>query len=329
MKIIFMGSDEIALGILNFLREKGELIVVSQPDKPSGRGQKLTPNAISSWALENNLKLLRPEKLDENFLAELKAFVPDIVFVMAYGRILKQAFIDLPPLGTWNFHASLLPKLRGASPIETAIAIGEKETGVCLMKMVLALDAGDIGALEKVAIDNTMTATMLREEIARASERLLVNNWERLAAGKIDATPQNAAEVTFCRPFTKDDTLLDVNAPAAEICLRVRAFAEKPGVAFIYNNERLKVFKAIEVKTDERPLIDNQKMNAGTIIESAERLRILTGVGVLEILELQKPGGKRLKAKDFLRGYPIKAGDKLTGGAHRPIAHNKPFPRGY
>lgn len=323
MKTLFMGSDPIALPLLQVLvRRSAELRVVSQPDKPSGRGQKTSPNDISAWALENNIPLLRPSRLDENFMGELKAFSPDIIFVMAYGRLLKQPIIDFPRLGTWNLHASLLPKLRGASPIETAIATGESETGVALMRMVLALDAGPVGAEVKIPLSPQMTAPVLRQLVSHASAQLVDHEWALIEQANLKVTPQNTSAATYCRILTKADTHLDPAAPAAELERRVRAFAERPGVAFIFAGERLKVFSA-------RALDDKAAAAPGTLLQANERIVISTGQGALELLELQRAGGKRMPARDFLRGYPLQAGQQLHGQLHRPLVAPQPFPRGF
>lgn len=323
MKTLFMGSDPIALPLLQVLaRRSTQLSIVSQPDKPTGRGQKLTPNAISAWAMESNLPLLRPAKLDDAFFAELKAFAPDIIFVMAYGRLLKAPIIDLPRLSTWNLHASLLPHLRGASPIETAIAQGDVETGVALMRMVLALDAGSVGPAVKIPLSAQMTGPVLRQLVSHAAGQVVDDHWHLLEAGRLSVTAQNDADATYCRPLTRADTLLDPAAPAQVLERRVRALAERPGVAFIYAGERLKVFAA-------RPAEDQPSAVPGTVLQSTERLVIATGQGTLELLELQRAGGKRLNAREFLRGYPIQAGAVFHGQELRPLVGPKPFPRGF
>lgn len=323
MRTLFMGSDVIALPLLEVLRRRSSaLCVVSQPDKPSGRGQKLTPNDISAWALAENVKLLRPHKLDDAFMQELKAFTPDIIFVMAYGRLLKLPIIEFPRLGTWNLHASLLPHLRGASPIETSIAIGDSHTGVCLMKMSLALDAGPVAASLNIPLSLQTTATALRSLIGQGSAQIVEHEWELLEKAAIAVHPQNEAQATYCRILTKADTLLDPVAPALELERRVRAFGERPGVSFIFAGEKLKIFSARVHHQSPVP-------SAGVVLEAGERLVISTGQGALEILELQRAGGKRLPAKEFLRGYAIKAGEQFHGGPLRPLVDNKPFPRGF
>ncbi len=240
-----MGSDKIALPLLEVLKRRSSaLCVVSQPDKPSGRGQKLAPNDISAWAEGEGVKLLRPKKLDDDFIKELKDFLPDIIFVMAYGRLLKTSIIELPRLGTWNLHASLLPQLRGASPIETAIALGDTHTGVCLMKMVLALDAGPVGASLNIPLSPQTTSAALRSLVAQASAQLVDHEWQLLEKGSVQVHPQDESQATYCRPLTKADTLLDPAAPAVELERRIRAFGERLGTGFVFAGEKLKIFSA-------------------------------------------------------------------------------------
>ncbi len=323
MKILFMSSERISLKLLDVLLRRGdEVLVLSMPDRAVGRGQKLQPNDVSAAALEKGTRLLRPEKLDEAAMATLQGFAPDITFVMAYGRILKEPFIALPRLGTWNLHASLLPELRGASPIETAIATGAPQTGMALMRMVLALDAGPVGAMVKLPILPRTTAPELRELLAEAAAQLVEERWPELEAGTLETLPQQDAFATYCRPFKSDDAFLDPAASAEVLERRVRAFAEKPGAAFVYAGERLKIF---EVKVG-----GETKKAPGTILEAGEKLVVATGKGTsLEILKLQRAGGKRLGVAEFLRGYPMKVGEVLFGRPLRELVDRKPFPRGF
>jgi len=322
MRILFMGSDPIALPLLEFLAFKTEqLTVISGVDKPVGRGQKVAPNEISAWALSKQLQLFRPQKHDEAFQQAMRELVPDLIFVMAYGKILKEQLLDLPRLGTWNLHASALPKLRGASPIETAIALGMQETAVELMQMRPAMDAGPVGATVPLAIGDK-SSSELRQEVALLARELVEKNWQRLITGSLVTVSQDEAQATYCRILKKEDGWLDVLAPAEALCNHIRAFSEWPGSGLAYAGERLKIYTA-------RALPESSGKPPGTVLESGGRLVIAVGQGSLEVLSLQRPGGKRMSAREFLLGYPIKVGETLFGRPFRPLVDTKPFPRGF
>ena len=309
MKIIFMGSDRIALPLLEFLKSKAtELWVVSGKDKPVGRGHEVKPNEISAWTLADKVTLHRPEKLDDAFHTMIQSFAPDLIFVMAYGKLLKQVLIDMPRLGIWNIHASALPELRGASPIETAIAMGYEKTAVDLMKMKMAMDVGPVGASIPIEIPETMTSAQLREQIARVSAELVRKNWDAVASDKLVTVTQDDSKATYCRILCKDDGWLDPNGEAKALVNHIRAFAEWPGAAFIYAGERLKVFEARLVDPTANTTNAPIQTPPGTVLEAGERLVVAAGRGNLEVLTLQRAGGKRLGAKEFLQGYPIQVG---------------------
>ena len=321
MKILFMGSDKIACPLLELLQKKAQqLWIVSQPDRPSGRGQKLTPSEISAWALEKNVPLLRPEKLDAAFLQQLKEFSPDIIFVMAYGRILKNDVLQLPRLGCWNLHASLLPQLRGASPIETAIAQGDEKTGVALMKMALGLDEGPVADVVELPIGLAATSAQLRSEVAAISAQLVEKNWSALATHSCKLTSQDPVGATYCRTLGKDDAWLDPQQPAEVLLRRIRAFAENIGSVIQLGEERLKIFSAQPADWRGAP---------GKVLSSTGKLIFACGTGAVEVLTLQRTGGKRLPVREFLQGFPIGVGALVEGRPHRPLVDKKPFPRNF
>ena len=204
LRTVFMGSDAIALPLLNLLADEAcdtvtLVAVYTQPDRAVGRGQQVQPNAIKVWAQGRGLPVHQPEKLGPEELERLKSFTPDVALIMAYGHILRQDFISAPRLGTLNLHTSLLPKYRGASPIQTAIANGERETGVTLMRIVPALDAGPIADVERVDIALLDTASEVEAKLAGACIPLCARALPKLAAGTLGFVEQNAAEATFCR----------------------------------------------------------------------------------------------------------------------------------
>ncbi|HLP24290.1 MAG TPA: methionyl-tRNA formyltransferase, partial [Acidobacteriota bacterium] len=213
LRIVFMGSDAIALPMLNWLAEQGSgacvVAIFTQPDRPVGRGQKVQPNAIKLWAQERGIPVHQPEKLRDAELAALSGYGADLALVMAYGHILRDAFINAPRLGTLNLHTSLLPKYRGASPIQTAVASGERTTGVTLMRIVAALDAGPIADAENVTIEPRDTALTVEAKLSAACVPLIARALPRLASGTQTFEEQNHADATFCRKLEKTDGVLD------------------------------------------------------------------------------------------------------------------------
>ena len=214
LRTVFMGSDAIALPLLNWLADEARSMVTlvavyTQPDRAVGRGQKVQPNAIKLWAQKRGLPVHQPEKLTPDELTRLKGYQPDVALIMAYGHILRQDFIDAPRLGTLNLHTSLLPKYRGASPIQTAIASGDRQTGVTLMKIVPALDAGPIADVERVSIESLDTAVEVEAKLAAACVPLLARALPKLAEGSLIFTEQDHAQATFCRKLEKADGALD------------------------------------------------------------------------------------------------------------------------
>jgi methionyl-tRNA formyltransferase len=226
LKLVFLGSDPIALPLLEWLAGEGSsgakiVAVFTQPDRPVGRGQKVTANAIKTWALAHGLPVHQPEKLTEEVRAELARYGADVALVMAYGHILRDEFIATPRLGTLNLHTSLLPKYRGASPIQTAIASGEPETGVTLMRIVKRLDAGPVADVERVTIGALDTAAEIETKLAAACVPLVARALPGLREGTLGFVPQEETAATFCRRLDKADGALDFTRPAAELAARV------------------------------------------------------------------------------------------------------------
>lgn len=324
-KIAFMGSDPIAIPLLNYLysdtNNNYQLIgIISQPDRPSGRGHKVSPNPISSWALENNLPLFRPEKLSEMELAWLKDNSIDLVLVMAYGHIIKKNFLEAPSLGMLNFHGSLLPAYRGASPIESAIASGDKITGISLMQMVIKMDAGDILDQERIQINQNDTSASLRLKFADACVPLIARNMAIILEGKCCFTPQDESKVTYTRKINKEDGWLNFHASAKELDCRVRALTPWPGGFFKIGETMIKIGSCV-------PLEEDLKAIPGTIVGTNEKgLLIGTGQGTLCLTTLQRPGAKMLPIHDFLRGFPLTTGMKIESGPMLPLVSSTPFP---
>lgn len=324
-KIVFMGSDPITLPLLEFLKNEGREAfalqgVISQPDRPAGRGHKLQPSAVSEWALNTGIPLLRPEKLTLAEYNWLKSHDIDLVFVMAYGHLIRKDFLDLPPLGMFNFHASLLPKYRGASPIETAIACGETFTGVTLMKMVVKMDAGPILDQEIVRIETFDTRFIVRQKIVEACIPLLKRNIGSLLKGSPKLTEQDASLASYTRKIHKEDGRINFQLPAKEIADRHRAFEAWPGTFFDYQGTVLKVG---ELSWSE---VAGSTHLVGQIVEvNPQTVTIQTVSGLLHIHQLQRPGGRMLNVSEFLKGFSLETGVILESQVGEPLVHSAAF----
>lgn len=308
LRVVFMGSDAIALPLLNWLATQRSaacvVAVFTQPDRPVGRGQKVQPNAIKVWALERSIPVLQPEKLTPEVREQLAGFAPDVALVMAYGHILRDEFIAVPRLGTLNFHTSLLPKYRGASPIQSAVAAGETETGVTLMRIVRRLDAGPVADVERVPVGRLDTAVDVEARLAVACVPLLARALPELVAGTLSFREQDEIAATFCRKLAKEDGALDFSAPAKVLAARINGLFPWPACTAEILGQLVKFGLA---DTPEPAL--SAKSPAGTVLGSdGEGLLLATDAGVLRVRRLQRPGGKMLAASDFLRGFPVPSG---------------------
>jgi len=311
LRIIFMGTAELSCASLEKLagdKNLSVLAVVTQPDKPKGRDLMLTPSPVKMLAEKLNLPVLQPLKArDEQFISELRELKPDLLVVVAYGQILPQTILDLPPFGCLNVHTSLLPKYRGAAPIQWAIADGEPETGVTIMKMDAGLDTGPVLLTRRTPILPADDSQTLHDRLAQLGADLLAGTIPDYVAGKIQPQPQPLTGSTYAAKIKKEDGKVDWQQPAQQIWNRLRAFTPWPG-AFTFlqaepKPQLLKIWKAEPVGKSGR---------AGEIL-SADKAGIVVGCGqgALRILELQREGGKRLPAEAFLMGFPIPAGSGL------------------
>jgi len=324
MRLAFFGSDAIALPALDYLHwaDGVELVgVVSQPNRPAGRGRHLHANAVAAWAATKGVPLLQPDQPGAEEAAWLRAQHVDIVLVMAYGHILRRELLEAAPRGLWNLHASLLPKYRGASPVETAIAEGEKETGVTLMRLVAKMDAGPVADAERVPILSTDTGPILRERMAQTCAPLLKRNLAALANGSISTKAQDESLVTYTRKLTKADAPLDWSAPAVELERRVRAFQAWPGTQIEHGGQTIKIGAAAA-------LAETVANAPGTVVRASPAgVDVATRAGMLRLVMLQRPSGRMMEAGEFLRGYRIAAGDCLPGHTARALVSTAPFPR--
>lgn len=321
LKLVFLGSDVIALPLLNWLagdaRAAARVVgVFTQPDRPKGRGQHLVPGPVKQWAATHGVPVRQPAKLTAEDHAWLAAQQADLALVVAYGQILRDAFIAVPRLGTLNLHASLLPRYRGASPIQTAVAAGDRETGMALMRIVRRLDAGPVADVERVAIGPLDTAADVEARLAAAAIPLLTRALPRLAEGRLEFREQDEAAASYCRRLTKADGALDFGATAAALAARINGLFPWPGCAVEIAGQtvRLGLAEALTTHGDAR----EERPAPGTVLGSdADGLLVAAGEGVLRLRRLQRPGGRMLAAADFLRGFPVPAGMRL---ASRPMA---------
>ncbi|MSU70041.1 MAG: methionyl-tRNA formyltransferase [Opitutaceae bacterium] len=331
-----MGSDRIAVPLLDWLAGEGREIarlaaVFTQPDRPAGRGQKIASSAIKAWTYKHGLPVFQPEKLTDDVRAELAALETDVVLVMAYGHILREEFISAPRLGTLNLHGSLLPKYRGASPIQTAIASGERETGVSLMRIERRLDAGPVADQERVPIAPLDTAIELEAKLAAASVLLLARTLPRLRGSTLIFSPQDDTAASYCRRLEKNDSALEFSASAAVLAARINGLFPWPGCAVELDGQQVKFGLADAVTDEFRQAVDAphlpgtkmaavEKMIPGKVLgHDQDGLLIGTGRGVLRVRRLQRPGGRMLPAMEFLRGFPVTVGATLPSRNMRQL----------
>ncbi len=306
MKLVFLGTPHFAVPSLEALVGAGHelLAVYTQPDRPAGRKQELHPPPVKEAALRLGLEVRQPERI-RRCVEELAALKPDAMAVVGYGQIIPQAIIDIPPLGILNVHASLLPKYRGAAPIQWAIANGETETGVTIMRIDAGLDTGDILLQESTEIGSEETAPELAARLAPMGARLLVQALEGLAAGTITPVPQDHSQATLAPILKRGDGLVDFRWPAAKIVNRARGFQPWPGACTWWRGQRFFLWKC-------RPAGVETPAAPGKLFSHGKRLFAACGEGgALELLEVQIEGRKRMDAAAFLNGYRLADGEIL------------------
>lgn len=325
-----MGSDPIALPLLDCLHgEMGQQFalrgVFTQPDRPHGRGMKLQANAIKQWAQSNRVSVLQPESIGTEELDWLREQGVELILVMAYGHLLKRDLLALPKHPVLNFHASLLPRFRGASPINAAIAAGESETGVSLMQIVPALDAGPVFAVEKVPLSSSETPATLAQKLSMACVPLLRTHLPDVVGGTLQAVPQDKASATYCRILEKQDALLDFQEPAVALERRIRALSPWPGTAVDWQSTpdsepiRLKIGHASALPYSPINAVQPGTLLPKSAFPTQEGLPVATGEGVLFFNSLQRPGGKMLGVDEFLRGFPLACGTVFRSEPMRPL----------
>jgi methionyl-tRNA formyltransferase len=312
LRTIFMGTAELACASLNALVQwpgANMLAVVTQPDRPKGRQLNLEPSPVKVAALNSGLHVLQPQRArDEVFIASLRELEPDLIVVAAYGQILPTAILQLPRFGCLNVHTSLLPKHRGAAPIQWAILEGDAVTGVTIMKMDAGLDTGDIVSQEATPIHADDTAETLHDRLAEIGAALLVQTIPDFVSGKIVPRKQPAEGVSYARKIAKEDGRVDWTQPAQQIRNRLRAFRPWPGLfTFRKGDARLiKIWQADVLTESGEP---------GTVLRGDKSgITVACGKDALRITNLQRESGKRLSAQDFLAGNPLQPGDCFGNG---------------
>ncbi len=310
MKIIFLGTPEFAIPSLEKLvASRHEILaVVTQIDKPSGRGNKLTPSPVKVFALKNNLKLLQYEKISRDGYEEIKALKPDIMITAAYGQILSQSIIDIPKFGIINVHASLLPKYRGASPIQSAIMNGETVTGVTIMQTEAGLDTGDILSVAKVNIGAEETAGELTERLANIGAELLLKTLDDIEFDELMPEKQQHTSATITSKIRKEDCLINWNKSAKEIKCLILGSSPDPMARTMLNDQLVKIAR---VRVNNEVHIPESAQNGEIIQPSSAKTGVFVkcGQGVIELLEVQFPGGKLTSAKQLFGGRKLKIGE--------------------
>jgi methionyl-tRNA formyltransferase len=311
LKVIFMGTPMLAAHILERLvatagRTHIVVAAVTQPDRPKGRGMRRDPSEVGATAVRLGLPVLKPEKIrTAEFLAELNAFSPDLIVVAAYGRILPATILAVPRLMPINVHMSLLPRYRGASPIEAAILAGDDRTGVTIIRVTERLDAGPILLQRTISLEPTDTQGILKAKLAEIGAEAAIEAIEKIANGTIVETPQDESLATYTTPVTRDDAVIDWSADAVMIERMTRAYDPWPIARTTFRTEPLLIFRA---RVDAGA---GNEFTPGTVVALNPEPVIQCGIGRLVLVEVQAAGRKRMRSTDFARGRRIAVGERL------------------
>lgn len=305
MRVIFMGTPDFAVPSLEALLTKHEVVlVVTQPDKPKGRGKKMVPTPVKACALEHGIPVLQPEKVKEpEFVEQLRSYEPDLIAVTAFGQILSEPILEMPKYGCINVHGSLLPKYRGAAPMQWSIIDGEKVTGITTMYMAKGLDSGDMLLKAEVEITDEDTFATIHDKMAVTGANLLLDTLDQLEAGTLERIPQDHDAATYAPMITKETGHIDWSKNRQDIINLIRGLNPVPAAYTIYEEEVLKIFGA--------SLSDVQADSAanGEIVAVVKKgFVVKCGDGCLLITEVQARGGKRMMTDAYLRGHAMKEG---------------------
>ena len=308
LRVGFAGTPAFAQQALQAILDAGFNVVVAltQPDRPSGRGMQLTPSPVKQLASSHGIPVEQPVSLrNDEAQALVRGYNLDVLVVVAYGLILPQAVLDMPRYGCLNIHASILPRWRGAAPIHRAIEAGDQETGVCIMQMDAGLDTGGVVDEARLSIQATDTTALLHDRLAALGAERIVAVLQQLAAGAtLTAVPQAEVGVTYAHKLEKQESLLDLQAAAHALDRKIRAYNPFPGAVLHSGEQPIKIWGALVVRGAGEP---------GQVLSSDDTgVVVACGEGALCLEVLQSPGGKRLKAADFLRGHPLPVGTLLT-----------------
>ncbi len=311
MNIVFMGTPDFAVPCLKALIDSDNKVtgVFTQPDKPKGRGYKLTPPPVKVLAEENNIPVFQPTSLKkgedaENALKTLKELSPDLIVVVAYGKILPREVLDVPKLYCMNVHASLLPKYRGAGPIQWSVLNGEKETGVTTMLMAEGLDTGDMLMKKSTEIGENETASELHDRLSLIGAELLIETIDAINKGEVTPVKQNDDESSYSPMLTKDMCPIDFNKTAREIHNQIRGLSDWPCATAIMGEKRIKIYKS--------HIVESVKGTVGEIVDADKFIVCCGDNNGIAVDEIQAEGGKRMKTADYLRGNKIEKGTKLS-----------------
>ena len=297
MRIVFIGAGEIGVPTLQALLKSAHEVVgvVTQPDKPVGRSQLIEPSPIKKALSGTEIAVLQPARIkDRQAIEEIRALKPDVIVVMAYGQILPRGVLEIPKIACLNLHASLLPRWRGAAPIQAAIAAGDHSTGITVMYMDEGLDTGDILLQRTINILPGDTGGALHDRVAGVAPETLLESLDLLAKGKAPRTPQDNASATYAPKLKREDGKIDWSEPAEVIERKIRAFNPWPGAFMKLDGRNLKMFSASVVDLSGKP---------GEILRSEKQLVVAAGKGALSIGEVQLEGKRRMSASEFLRGH--------------------------